>query len=171
MESGIGDSDVGTPIGLRRIDERPHRHLSPIDCRQPPLLSESLRILVEKSLGIDPVSHEGPAPEVVHKKIMRHGQLKTRPPRPLGEIIIIETPNAKPLIEPADRVINGSLHEKAKPRQLRRIEPRPKVLLAPLPGEPVHVRDIAIRHLFHQLRRSRVIGHGSDEPNGASSRQ
>ncbi len=96
--------------------KRPERDPLPAGTSSSPLLGESLRILVEQSPGIDPVAGERPAAKMMHKKIVSHSQLKPRPPRPLGEIIVIEKPNSKPLVEPADRVINGSLHKQTKAR-------------------------------------------------------
>ena len=54
---------------------------------------------------------EGSAAEVVNNQVMRHGQLNAGPPRPLGEIIVIEHTGAKPLIEPADRLVDSSFHQ------------------------------------------------------------
>jgi hypothetical protein len=53
---------------------------------------------------------------MVHKKVMCHSQLKSRPPRPLGEIIVVEKPNSKPLVEPADGVVDIPFHQQTKPR-------------------------------------------------------
>jgi hypothetical protein len=55
---------------------------------------------------------------MVHKKVMCHSQLKSRPPRPLGEIIVVEKPNSKPLVEPADGVVDIPFHQQTKPRKL-----------------------------------------------------
>jgi hypothetical protein len=55
---------------------------------------------------------------MMRKQIMRHRQLKPGPPRPLGEIIVIKEPEPKPLVEPADLVIDGPLHEQTKRRKL-----------------------------------------------------
>ena len=50
-----------------------------------------------------PLPDERPAAEVVDEQVMRHGQLEPGPPRPLGQVVVVEEPQSEPLIEPADR--------------------------------------------------------------------
>jgi hypothetical protein len=38
------------------------------------------------------------------------------PRNPLGEIIVVEKPNSKPLVEPADGVVDIPFHQQTKPR-------------------------------------------------------
>jgi hypothetical protein len=49
------------------------------------------------------------------KQVMSHRQPEAGPSRPLGEIIIVKEPQPEPLVEPADLVVDGTLHEHAKP--------------------------------------------------------
>jgi hypothetical protein len=128
-------------------------------------------VLVQQLLGIDPVALKRPAAEMMNKQIIRHGQIKSSPPRPLGQIIIIKEPDSKPLIGPADRLVDDPFHQQTKPRQLVGCEPFPTMLIVPLPGKPVHGPEIAIRHALDQLRRRGVIRHGTNETDRALSRQ
>ena len=153
--SGIWNLKSGIP-------KRPNRDLSPIHPRPPPLRREPPGILLEQLVSIDPIAHKCPAAKMVNEQIMCHRQFKPGPPRPLGEIIVIKEPEPKPLIEPADLVINGPLHEQTKPRKLGHGEPLLAMLVAPSPGKPVHLRDIVIRHVLDKLRRRHEVGHGPD---------
>jgi hypothetical protein len=62
----------------------------PVDPRQSPFIREPPGILTEQFPGIDPIANERPAAEVVDEQIMRHGQFKPSPPRPLGKIVVIK---------------------------------------------------------------------------------
>ncbi len=106
---------------------------------------------------------------MVHEQIMGDRQLKSRPPRPLGEIVVIKESQSKPFIEPTDRLVNGPLHEQAKSRQLRRGEPLPAMLVAPVRGKAMHLADVAIGHILDKLRGCGIIGHGAND--AGSSRQ
>ena len=142
---------------------QPGGHYSP---GQPPLRREPPRILLEQPVDIDPIAQKRPAAEMMHKQIMGYCQLKPRPPRPLGEIIVIKQPQPKPLIEPANLVINGPLHEQTKPRKLGHGKPLLATFVAPLLCEPVHLVDIAIRHILDKLRRRHEVGHRPDKADG-----
>ena len=76
----------------------------PPAARHRPHLSANRRAFSSSSaLGIDPVAGERPAAEVVDEQVMGHGQLEPGPPRPLGQVVVVEEPQAEPLVEPADR--------------------------------------------------------------------
>jgi hypothetical protein len=104
----------------------------------------------------------------MNEQVMRHGQFKPGPPRPLGKIVVIKEPQPKPLVEPADLSINGPFHEQAKARQLGHGEPLPAMLIASPASKRMHVQDITIRHALDQLRRRRTVGHGANEADGAT---
>ena len=110
--------------------------------------------------GIDAIANERPAPEMMNEQVMGHRQLKAGAACPLGQVIVIEEPQPEPFIQPADLLIDGPLHEQAKPRQLGHGEPLPQVLVAPPPGKGGHLGQIAISDLLDQLRRRRIVGHG-----------
>ena len=105
---------------------------------------------------------------VVHEQVMSDSQLKFGLARAVGEIIVVKEPESKPFIEPADRFINGSLHEQTKPRKFGHGEPLPAMPVAPCTSEGMHLADVAIRHRLDQLWGCGIIGHGADD---AGSRQ
>ena len=85
--------------------------------------------------------------------------------RPHGEVVIIEKPQSKRRVEPADRLVDSSFHEQAKARELWDRRPPPPVLVAPPPSKDVHLAKVAVRHFLNQLRRRRIIRHRPNEPN------
>ena len=75
----------------------------------------------------------------------------------------------KPPVEPADRVLNSPHHEQAECGQFGHGEPLPAMLVAPLAGEAMHLADVVIRHVLHQLWRRRIIRHGANEADAKLS--
>jgi hypothetical protein len=141
---------------------------SPMDPGQSPFVGESPGIFVEQFAGIDPITGKCPAAEMMNEQVMRHSQLKARLPRPFGEVIVIKEPQSKPFVEPADLSINGPFHEQAKSRQLGHGKPLPAMLIAPPASKRMQVLDITIRHSLDQLRRRRIVGHGTNEADRAT---
>src|SRR5208283_2958953 len=99
------------------------------DRGRPPFLRKPAAVLAEQLPGVDAVPRERSAAEMVDEQVVRNCKLKSSPPGSLGQVIVIEEPQAESLIEPADRLINSALHEQAEPRQLSRREPLPAVLV------------------------------------------
>ena len=87
---------------------------------------------------------KGPAAEMVREQIMGDRQLKSCPPRPLGEVVIIKESQSKPFIEPTDRRVNSRLHEQAESRQLGHGKPLPAMLVAPSTRKAMHLADVAV---------------------------
>ena len=85
----------------------------------PHLAANRRGVLLQQPLGVDPVADERPAAEVVDEQVMGHGQLEPGPTRPLGQVVVVEEPQPEPLVQPADGVVHGPLHQQAEPRQLR----------------------------------------------------
>ena len=77
---------------LRTRHPRTKRNPSPVGPAQTPLGREPPGVLIQQPSRIDAVAGERPAPEVMDKQVMSHGQLKPGPSRPLGEIIIVKEP-------------------------------------------------------------------------------
>ena len=144
---------------------RPERRRTPLATTHPPLLRELPPVLLEQSLRINPRSRKRPAAEMMNKEVVGDGQFKAGPPRPDGQIIVIEEPQPEPLVEPADRLINDPLHEQAEPGYLSRREPLPAMLLAPSPRKTIHLLQPLVRDILNQLRRRRIIGHRPDQTN------
>ena len=120
------------PIHRRIRGKGRQRDASAVGPGQSPLGRESSGILIQQLFGINAIAGKRPAAEVVNEQIMGDRQLKSRPPRPFGEIVIIKESQSKPFIEPADRVINSPFHEQAESRQLGHGEPLPAMLVAPV---------------------------------------
>ncbi len=114
-----------SPPGLKRDP----RAVSPL---QAPFGRESSGVLIQQLFGINAIAGKGPAAEMVNEEIMRDRELESRPPRPLGEVVVIKESQSKPFIEPTDRLVNGPLHEQAKSRQLGHSEPLPAMVFAPV---------------------------------------
>ncbi len=96
---------------------------------------------------------------------MRHGQLETGPARSLGQVVVVEEAQPELLIEPADGFVDRPLHEQAEPGELTRREPLSPMLLAPSPRKRVHLFQVRIRHVLHQLRRRGIVRHRPDHAN------
>jgi hypothetical protein len=164
-----GELSLWVRVSLAISIPGPKCNRSPMDTRQSPFVGEPPGILTQQPPGIDPITGECPAAEMMNEQIMRHSQFKPSPPRPLGKIVVIKEPQSKPVIKPADGVIDSPFHEQAKARQLGHGEPLPAMLIAPPASKRMHVLDITIRHALDQLRRRRIIGHGTNEADGAFS--
>jgi hypothetical protein len=91
-----------------------------------PFGREPLGVLVEQLLGIDTVTGECPAAEMVDDQVTSDRQLKPCAVGPFGEIVGVKEPESKPLVEPTDLLINGSLHEQAESRSLGTLNQRPR---------------------------------------------
>ena len=68
---------------------------------------------------------------MVDEQVMGDGQLETGPTRPHGQVIVVEEPEAEPLVQAADGVVHGPGHQQAEARELGRGEPFTPVLVAP----------------------------------------
>ena len=64
------------------------------------------------------------------------------------------------------RLIRFARHHQAEARELGRGEPLAPVLGAPLVGERVHRRDVAVRNVLHALGRRCEVGHRPDQADG-----
>ncbi len=107
----VGNGMHANVASLDRLPPRldPHDFSAVVPVSQPPLLRKPPRIFIQQLADIDPIALKRAAAKMMDKQIMRHRQFKPRPPGPLGEIIIIKQPQPKPLIEPADFLINRPL--------------------------------------------------------------
>ena len=94
-----------------------------------------------------------PAAEVMNKQIARDGQGEPGSARSLGQVVVIEHPQAEPLVEAADRLVDGSLDQDAEARQLANGEPFPPMLVAPPPRKGRHLVQAAVGLALDQLRR------------------
>jgi hypothetical protein len=106
-------------LGIRekRRPGRPGLERNPLAVRrwQPPLVGESPGVLVQQLLGIDAITLKRPATEMMDEQILCYGQPKPGPPRPLSQVVVIKEPDSKPLIEPADRLVDDPFHQQTKP--------------------------------------------------------
>ena len=78
---------------------------------QPPFGRESTGIVIQQLPRIDPIPNKGPATEVMDEQVMGDGQLKSRPPRPFSEVIIVEEPQSEAL-----RQVRQPYHEQPASR-------------------------------------------------------
>ena len=163
-------ADPGLPRPLSALEPlcsvpppRPQRHPTPRGDVAAPLRREPPRVLLQQALGVDAVAGERPAAEVVDEQVVRHGQLEPRPPRPQGQVVVVEEPQPEPLVQPADGLVHGPRHQQAEAGELARGEPLPAVLVAPAPGEGVHRVEVAIGDVGDELRRRGVVGHRPDQ--------
>ncbi len=130
-----------------------------------PLVGEPPRILLEQPFGVDPVAGECPAAEMVDEQVARHRQLEAGALRPHGQVVVVEEPEAEPLVQPTEAFVDLPRHEQAEARQLRDTEPLPAMLIAPSPGEGVHLIQVAIRHVLHELGWRGRVRHRSNQSN------
>ncbi len=66
---------------------------------QAPLGGEAACVFVEELLGVDAVADERAAAEVVNEQVVGHRQLESGPPRPFGQVIIVEEAESEPFVE------------------------------------------------------------------------
>jgi hypothetical protein len=156
-------NDQRLTAGSRWTAPRLERHALDVLDLTSPLLSESLLVVLQKPLRVDAVALERPAAEVVDEQVMGDSQLKTGTAGALGQVVVVEEPQAEPFIQSTDRLVDPPLHEKAEPRELAHREPLPSVLFSPSACEYMHLIHILVGRLLHPLGRGDVVGHRPGE--------
>jgi len=122
-----------------------------------PFLPELAAILLRQLSRIDPRPDKGPAAEVGDERLVGHRHLEPCIPRPERQVTVIEEPESEALIEPADRLLHGPLHEQAESREPPGSEPLPPVFVAPPHVEHLHLVEVAVGDVVHKLLRRRIV--------------
>ena len=98
-----------------------------------PLFPKPLLILMEDPGVIEPATHKGPSAKVMNKRILSYHSPPARQNRSQTVIIVLETADAKSLIQKTDRVDNLPADEQTKADQTMSIDGFPGFELVPTP--------------------------------------
>src|SRR5262249_6881435 len=96
-----GETAAGTGPGAGPGPGAPPGRRGPVAPAGPPFPAERGKVLGELRCGAHPGGGEGAAAVMMHDHVQRHQQGEAGPPRPHGQVVVVEEAQPVALVEPA----------------------------------------------------------------------
>src|SRR5262245_47508783 len=128
-----------------------------------PLLDEVGLVPLERLTVVDAVAEERAASEVVDEDVLRDDELPAGAHGAHAEVVVLEGPEAEPLVEEADVAEDLGARQEAEPGEA----PRLLRVATPLAGRPARVRghidEAVVASRGIELRAAHVVRDGPDQ--------